>query len=100
MTKTELIRLIAKEMNGEITQAQLHDAISLILQQITDHVAEGKRVEIRGLGTFTRRFWGPRHARNPHTKQSWMTQPKAAVHFKAGKLLKESVNDGAQVEDD
>ncbi len=92
MTKTELIASIAKRLNFELTTQQLNTAVRLILDNIVNAVATGERVEIRGLGTFSKRLWGPRHARNPYTKESWMTEPRAAVHFKSGKPLRDKVN--------
>ena len=64
----------------------------VILDSIADSLSTGRRVEIRGMGTFSRRYWGPRYARNPYTQKAWMTPAKAVIHFKAGKLLKDAIN--------
>jgi integration host factor subunit beta len=92
MTKAELIASIATKLEYELTTQQLNTAVRVILDTIIDAVSRGERVEIRGIGTFSKRLWGPRHARNPYTKKSWMTQPRAAIHFKASKGLRDNLN--------
>lgn len=92
MTKADLISIIAQKLGKELNPQQISQAVRVILDSIAVSLSEGKRVEIRGIGTFSRRYWGPRYARNPYTKESWMTPAKLAIHFKAGKLLKDVVN--------
>jgi integration host factor subunit beta len=92
MTKAELANMIARQLGQQVSFQQVNFAIQVILDRIIDAVSQGERVEIRGLGAFSKRKWGPRHARNPYTKESWMTEPRAAIHFKPGKLLRDAVN--------
>jgi len=91
MTKTEMVALLANKQIG-LSGKEIGKAVNTILDGIVDTLNEGQRVEIRGFGSFSLRYWGPRHARNPFTGNSWMTTPKTAIHFKAGKSLRESVN--------
>lgn len=92
MTKADLINIIAQKLGEELNSQQISQAVRVILDSIANSLLDGERVEIRGIGTFSKRSWGPRYARNPFTKESWMTPSKTAIHFKAGKLLKDAVN--------
>jgi len=92
MTKTELISLISAS-HKNIPEKTRTDAVNLILEQMTNTLTQGGRIEIRGFGSFSLRRWGARYARNPVTGESWRTEPTLAIHFKAGKELRERAND-------
>ena len=91
MTKKELIEKISKRfphLNSKLVCQQ----VDFLLQTIKDNLAQGECVEVRGFGRFTIREWGARYARNPITGESWRTKPQQAIHFRAGKELRELVN--------
>ena len=92
MTKSELLKILAQHLAEELSPQQIGSAVQEILKTITTSLSQGKPVEIRGMGTFSRRYWGPRYARNPYTKKYWMTQPRNVIHFKPGHHLKNIVN--------
>ncbi|MCM2971186.1 MULTISPECIES: integration host factor subunit beta [Larsenimonas] len=91
MTKSELIEQIA----GRQTSLSLRDvesAVRLILDDITDELAEGGRVEIRGFGSFSLHYREPRVGRNPKTGDPVPLTGKYVPHFKPGKELREQVD--------
>ena len=67
-------------------------AVNTLLNHIGNSLHQGERIEVRGFGSFRLNEWGPRHARNPVTGESWRTDPTVAVHFKPGKELRDRVN--------
>ena len=90
MTKSELItrlaqryrQLVAKD--AEYAVKTIHDAMSQALQA-------GKRIEIRGFGSFEINFRQPRLGRNPKSGEKVHVPAKYVPHFKAGKELRERV---------
>lgn len=56
-------------------------------------LAEGDRIEMRDFGTFSLRQRQAREARNPRTGEAVPVAAKKAVHFKAGRQLRQILND-------
>jgi integration host factor subunit beta len=59
---------------------------------MSEALIQGKRIEIRGFGSFSLHFRPPRRAHNPKTGQKVVTEAKYSPHFKPGKELRERVN--------
>lgn len=91
MTKSELIEQIAAQQS-ELSVKEVESAVRLILDDITDTLANGDRVEIRGFGSFSLHYREPRTGRNPKTGDSVSLSGKHVPHFKPGKELREQVN--------
>jgi len=92
MTKSELIEYIT----GRQTQLSTKDielAVKLMLEQMTQTLACGNRIEIRGFGSFSLHYRAPRQGRNPKTGESVMLEGKHVPHFKPGKEMRDRVND-------
>ncbi len=94
MTKSDLIEaLSAKQSLLNYRDVEL--AVKLILEQMSDTLSEGERIEIRGFGSFTLHHRPPRIGRNPKSGESVKLDEKYVPHFKPGKELRERVNDAA-----
>ena len=94
MTKSELIALLA----GRFPQLVAKDAdyaVKMILDAMTDALARGDRIEIRGFGSFALNHRPPRSGRNPKSGEKVHVPGKHVPHFKAGKELRERVDGGA-----
>ncbi|GHC14815.1 integration host factor subunit beta [Kushneria pakistanensis] len=91
MTKSELIEQIAAQQS-ELSVKEVESAVRLILDDITDTLANGGRVEIRGFGSFSLHYREPRTGRNPKTGDPVSLSGKHVPHFKPGKELREQVN--------
>jgi integration host factor subunit beta len=65
-----------------------------MLEIMSDALAAGERIEIRGFGSFSLHFRPPRQGRNPKTGETVALSGKHVPHFKAGKDLRERVNEG------
>jgi integration host factor subunit beta len=68
-------------------------AVKHILELMSEALASGERIEIRGFGSFSLHFRPPRMGRNPKTGDSVALAGKHVPHFKPGKDLRERVND-------
>lgn len=91
MTKSELIEQIAAQQS-ELSVKEVESAVRLILDDITETLAGGGRVEIRGFGSFSLHYREPRTGRNPKTGDPVSLNGKHVPHFKPGKELREQVN--------
>jgi integration host factor subunit beta len=94
MTKSELIELIAAKQK-HLAAKDVELAVKQILEIMSDALAQGSRIEIRGFGSFSLHFRPPRQGRNPKTGETVALSGKYVPHFKPGKDLRERVNDGA-----
>lgn len=91
MTKSELIAaLAAKQPHLPFHDVEL--AVKNLLEQMSQALASGDRIEIRGFGSFSLHHRPPRIGRNPKTGESVALSGKYVPHFKPGKELKERVD--------
>lgn len=91
MTKSELIeRIASKQSHLPFKDVEL--AVKAILDFMSVAMAEGKRIEIRGFGSFSLHYRAARVARNPKTGGAVELTGKYVPHFKPGKELRERVN--------
>ena len=94
MTKSELIQRLA-EMNPHLYQRDVERIVSTIFDEISLALARGDRVELRGFGAFSVKARDARVGRNPRTGASVNVARKFVPFFKAGKDLRERLNDKA-----
>ncbi len=95
MTKSELIELIAASQT-QLSSRDVELAIKTILEQMSQALATGERIEIRGFGSFSLHYREPRRGRNPKTGDAVELTGKYVPHFKPGKELRERANIGLQ----
>lgn len=93
MTKSELIQRLAVDQS-QLTMKDIEIATRLILDHMTDALANGERIEIRGFGSFSLHHRAPRVGRNPRTGETVKLGRRHATHFKPGKELRWRVNQG------
>ena len=67
-------------------------AVKSILDSMTQALAEGQRIEIRGFGSFSLTRRPQRVGRNPKSGEQVVVPEKRVPHFKPGKELKELIN--------
>ena len=97
MTKSELIEVLAAEQS-HLAYKDVELAVRCVLEQMSNALASGNRIEIRGFGSFSLHYRPPRIGRNPKTGDSVALAGKHVPHFKPGKELRDRVNDAYQVE--
>ncbi|HUG98164.1 MAG TPA: integration host factor subunit beta [Gammaproteobacteria bacterium] len=93
MTKSELIEAIARRQN-HLNAKDVELAVKYLIEVMSNSLASGERIEIRGFGSFSLHFRPPRIGRNPKTGEAVALSGKYVPHFKPGKDLRERVNSG------
>ncbi len=94
MTKSELIEALAQRQK-HLAPNDVELAVKSVLEQMSQSLSTGERIEIRGFGSFSLHYRPPRMGRNPKTGESVALPGKHVPHFKPGKELRERVNGGA-----
>ncbi|MBG9829481.1 MULTISPECIES: HU family DNA-binding protein [Bacillus cereus group] len=90
MNKSELIKQVA--IQSELTKPQASLAVDAILESIQHALQNGEHVQLLGFGSFEVRERATREGRNPQTGESITIPARKVPSFKAGKALKEAVN--------
>ena len=91
MNKSDLTEELARDQNLSIQTAE--SIIASVLDAMSETLAKGDNVEIRGFGSFTVREYKSYDGKNPKTGEVVKVKPKKLPFFKVGKELRESVND-------
>jgi integration host factor subunit beta len=92
MTKSELIQRLA-ERNPHLYLRDVEKIVETVFDEISDAMARGDRVELRGFGAFSVKHRDARIVRNPRTGESVQVEAKRLPFFKTGKALRERLND-------
>jgi integration host factor subunit beta len=90
MTKLELINNLKEEC--QISKKEAAAIVDIFFDQISTALAEGDRVEIRGLCSFYVKKYKAYAGRNPKTGEQTKVKGKKLPFFKCGKELKERVD--------
>jgi integration host factor subunit beta len=93
MLKRELVSEAAGQLEDCYKQ-DVAQAFDVILDEITKALAEGRRVEIRGFGSFSVRTRRPRTTKNPKTGRMMQIPTRKTLHFTMSKSLKEVLIEG------
>jgi integration host factor subunit beta len=91
MTRTELIDRLA-DGQPHLNQEDVELAVKTMLDQMSDTLAHGERIEIRGFGAFSLRRRASRVGRNPKTGAPVALPERHVPYFKPGKELRERVD--------
>jgi integration host factor subunit beta len=91
MNKSELITALAEQKNLKLDESV--QVVEALFGSIKDALASGDRVEVRGFGSFKVKDYKGYKGRNPKTGSVVQVQPKRLPFFRAGKELKEFIND-------
>ena len=91
MIKSEPVQIIATR-NPHLFLRDVENIVGAIFDEITDALAEGNRVELRGFGAFSTRQRDARVGRNPRTGASVDVNAKRVPYFKPGKEMRERLN--------
>jgi len=92
MTKSELIQAMAQD-NPHLYHRDVERIVSTVFDEISDALARGDRVELRGFGAFSVKARAARVGRNPRTGAAVAVPEKFAPFFKSGKELRQRVNE-------
>ena len=93
MLKRELINGVSGQL-GDYYKQDVAQAVDIILEEISQSLTEGRRVEIRGFGSFSVRTRKPRTTKNPKTGKMMDIPARKTLHFTMSKSLKEVLIEG------
>jgi len=89
-TKADLAQIVASDLG--LTKFLAKRLVDCCVEALSESVARGDRIELRGLGAFTVRVTNAKpNARNPRTGDVVNVPARRKVHFRPGKLLKEAL---------
>lgn len=91
MNKSELIEAIAS--GSDISKAEAGKVLDIFMKTITDALKSGDQVVLPGFGSFSTGLRSARTGRNPQTGQAIEIKASRVAKFKAGKSLKEAVQE-------
>jgi integration host factor subunit beta len=91
MTKADLIDEVAKAV--DIPKKDAEVIVKTVFDSVIDALHRGDKIELRGFGSFRLRERKARLGRNPKTGETVKVPAKKVPYFKAGKELKELIND-------
>jgi len=89
MLKKDIIDSVSEELS--MHKQDVSVAADIILDTMSKALAEGRRVELRGFGSFSARTRKPRITKNPRTGKVMEIPERRTLHFTMSKLLKEAL---------
>jgi integration host factor subunit beta len=95
LIKSELVQRMAAR-NPHLYQRDVENIVDAILDEITEGLARGERVELRGFGAFSTKQRSARTGRNPRTGDQVPVIEKVVPFFKTGKEMRERLNKTSQ----
>jgi len=90
MNKSELIEALSRDT--DLPHREAAAITNTIIETMTEALAQGESIEIRGFGSFVIKNYGSYEGRNPKTGEKIKVSPKKLPFFKVGKDLREQVN--------
>ncbi len=90
MNKTELVAAIAEKAG--LSKKDAEAAVKAFTEVVTEELKKGSKIQLVGFGTFEVSERAARTGRNPQTKEEIQIPASKAPKFKAGKALKDAVN--------
>src|SRR3546814_20301045 len=94
MTKSELIELLARSQ-GHLKADDVDVSVKTLLELMSNALAAGERIEIRGFGSFSRHFRPARTGPNPKTGEPVDLPGRSVPHFTPGKELRDRTSDSS-----
>ena len=91
MNKTELVAAMSEK--SELTKKDSEKALKAFMDVVAEELKKDEKIQLVGFGTFEVTERAERMGRNPKTKETMVIAASKAPKFKAGKALKDAVNE-------
>lgn len=91
MNRSDLIEQIYQNQT-QLIREDIEAGVKCIIEHMSEELANGNRIEIRGFGSYSLRYREPKMARNPRSGETVATPGKYTPHFKPGKELRERID--------
>jgi len=96
MIKSEMAAILARKLT-HISEKDIALTLNELLEKMSNTLANGGRIEVRGFGSFNLHYRPPRNAHNPKTGERLITKAKYSPHFKPGKEMRDRINELASL---
>ena len=93
MIRSELLSVLGKD-NPDLRAEDIEQLVDIFFDEISQRLAEGGRVELRGFGAFSTRARAARQGRNPRTGAAVHVEAKRVPYFRPGKEMRRVLNEG------
>lgn len=91
MIRSELVQMLAADY-PDLSLKEIDRIVTIFFDEISQRLAEGGRVELRGFGAFSTRGRDARTGRNPRTGETVDVAAKRVPYFKPGKEMRQRLN--------
>ena len=91
MNKTELVSAMAEK--SDLSKKDAEKALKAFIDVVTEELKKDEKIQLVGFGTFEVSERAAREGRNPLTGEQMQIKASKAPKFKAGKALKDAVNE-------
>lgn len=91
MIRSELVQMLADDNPG-LSIKEIDRIVTIFFDEISERLASGGRVELRGFGAFSTRGRDARTGRNPRTGETVDVDAKRVPYFKPGKEMRQRLN--------
>ncbi|GAO38920.1 integration host factor subunit beta [Sphingomonas changbaiensis NBRC 104936] len=91
MIRSELVQMLAEDNPG-LSVKEIDRIVAIFFDEISQRLADGGRVELRGFGAFSTRARDARTGRNPRTGETVAVDAKRVPYFKPGKEMRQRLN--------
>jgi integration host factor subunit beta len=91
MIRSELVQMLADDNPG-LSIKEIDRIVTIFFDEISERLAKGGRVELRGFGAFSTRSRDARTGRNPRTGETVDVEAKRVPYFKPGKEMRQRLN--------
>ena len=92
MIRSELLTVLAKD-NVDLRAEDVEQVVDIFFDEISQRLADGGRVELRGFGAFSTRARDARQGRNPRTGEAVEVEAKRVPYFRPGKEMRRILNE-------
>ena len=92
MIRSELLTVLGKD-NPDLRAEDVEQVVDIFFDEISQRLAEGGRVELRGFGAFSTRERDARQGRNPRTGEAVKVEAKRVPYFRPGKEMRRVLNE-------
>lgn len=91
MIRSELVQKLSED-HPDLSAREIEKIVAIFFDEISERLAAGGRVELRGFGAFSTRQRGARTGRNPRTGETVDVDAKRVPYFKPGKEMRARLN--------
>ena len=91
MLQSNILEILYKKYK-HLNEEDIDNIFEIFKRKITESLDEGRKIEIRGFGTISKKINKEKYVRNPKTNEKIFKKETNKIHFKIGKILHQKIN--------